>query len=168
MQNTNTNTVKRRTNGKPRKLVMLKRQNQKPVRESSVDQIATSWGEGREEVAGFVVSKCEIYQLAKHWYRTARDIEFFWFMAECIGSSERRERYCADARFNQIAEILGTNVTDRAIAEVEREFLEKEPYYWRAFRSGIRLRRDGRGSPLPKELQPALPKSKASAKRKPA
>jgi hypothetical protein len=128
-------------------------------REPSVEeQIASPWGEGRTDAAGFTPVKHELFQLIKFWYRTAVEIEYFWYLYQCVGS-ERRLRHYANERFNALHALLGDAVTDRAIAEVENEFAKQEDkYFWQAFRTGKDLRRDHRGVPLKSKNRKCKPK----------
>jgi hypothetical protein len=132
-----------------------------------VDEITTPRGEGYAEAPGFTVRKNELYELMKHWYRTARGLQFDYFMIQIAGGRESWLRNFAYARFDSIAEVLGHEVAKRAMAEVDKEYREKEPYFWRAFVRGIAVRRGDDGSPLPEEVQPPLWVAKNS-KRKPS
>src|SRR5262249_51389342 len=118
------------------------------------EQIATNEGEGLAVVPGLSLTKHEMYLLIKHWYREARDTEFFWYIAQCVGSIERRLKWYADGRFNAISSLLGPEATARAIAEVDQEFRTKHPYHYRAFLGGVELLRDAEGCPFPEEKQP--------------
>ena len=103
--------------------------------------------------------------LLKHWYRETAAIEYFWYFSRSCGPSERMLRAQAKECFAAFANILGEETTNRAIAEVDAEFRTKHPYYWRAFRRGIDLKRTPEGIPLPEDQQPPLwtPKAKRKA-----
>ena len=140
----------------PKKTHMTKKQlkqSPKPMSPEMVDEItAPQRGEGYAEAPGFTVRKYELYELMKHWFRTARGVEFDYFMFQIAGGTESWLRSLAYGRFNAMADLLGPEVTTRAMDEVDKEFRDKEPYFWRAFLSGIRIRRgDGGGPPLRKK-----------------
>jgi hypothetical protein len=52
-----------------------------------------------------------------------------------------------------MAEVVGSELEKRAIAEVEKELRDKNPYFWRAFLLDIPLRRGSDGFPLEEEHQ---------------
>jgi len=132
---------------------------------SSTAEIASRWGAGRAVVLGFKPQKYELYVLLKDCYREAVDTEFYWYISDSFGGSESGERAHANERFNAISKLLGTEVTKRAVAEVDAEFRKEHPYQWRAFRGGIVLKRTPDGIPLPENQQPPLwtPKAKRKA-----
>ena len=80
-------------------------------------------GRGAEEIQGFIATRHELIQLAKYWAKKAIDIEYFWFLYEQTGSSDRRIRAFAWRRVSRIAELVGKEVNE-AVKQAYDEFGE--------------------------------------------
>ena len=109
-----------------------------------------------DQVPGFTVSKYELYELMKHCYRTARDIQFDDILLDDSNRERQWRSHSAYCRFGAIAEVVGPEMEKRAVAEVEKQLRDENPYFWRAFLMKIPLRRNCRGMLLREEQQPPL------------
>jgi hypothetical protein len=107
----------------------------------------------KDAVPGFTISRDELYVLMKHSYKTARSIDFDDFLVDYTISKRRLQSTCAWGRFSAMAKILGSEAEAQAAAEIDEDFRDKHPYFWRAFLMGIPIRRGRNGFPLPEEHQ---------------
>jgi hypothetical protein len=94
-------------------------------------------GHGAEEIHGFSPTRHELIQLVKHWATVVVEIEYFWFCFQQTGSSEIRLRPFAWRRISRIAEALGQEVVDKAVAEAIEEYGKgQDARAWQVFRRG--------------------------------
>lgn len=99
-----------------------------------VDQVN---GSGAEEFEGFVPTRYELIQLAKHWAKVAIDIEYFWFCYEQPSSSEIRLRPFAWRRVNRIADVLGDEAVQKAVDAAYEEYGKRQDARtWNIFLNG--------------------------------
>lgn len=94
-------------------------------------------GRGAEEINGFTPTRNELIELVKYWYGVLLDNRYFSFLYAQSGSREIRENPYAQRRIDRLAEALGHEDVDKAIAETEAEFSENlNPEHWEIFKHG--------------------------------
>jgi hypothetical protein len=84
----------------------------------------------------YLVDREELLVLARHWYKSFLDTEYFEFWS---ASSEWKQKYWDGRRFGRIAKMLGEVEKDKIIQEVRaelRESLGEEE--WRVFMTGTK------------------------------
>lgn len=94
-------------------------------------------GPGAVEIPGFVATRHELIQLVKYWATVETDLDFYWFVYQCTGSSEIRLRPFAGRRISRIAEALGEEEVAKAVREAHNEFAKGvDPRTWNIFLNG--------------------------------
>ena len=75
--------------------------------------------------------------LVKHWVNEAIDDQYFIFWGQCVGNSDLRSIDFDWQRVDEIAQILGSEESDRAIVEAYEEAAQRyERCDWVVFRYG--------------------------------
>jgi len=111
---------------------LMMRKNTAPIKETQ-----PSTRDHKKEVAAFVPTQDELSCLVKYWVRRAIDGEYFIFWDQCFGTSDLRAIDFDWNRVNEIAQILGTEKTDKAVTEAfEEEAQTFERHNWIVFRYG--------------------------------
>ncbi len=81
-------------------------------------------GHGAEEML-FSTTRNELLQLAKYWGTEIVKIDFFRFQSGNSSASAGEEvGQFAEQRLNSIAEIVGSNLVDLAVAQADQEFAQ--------------------------------------------
>jgi hypothetical protein len=90
-----------------------------------------------EEVLAYPLTRDELLVLARHWAKEDLDLQLFFFFTGCTGGIECRTMAYAGHRLRRIADLLGLDAVQRAVAEVEeearRDIGDEE---WRGFTGG--------------------------------
>jgi len=101
-------------------------------------------GPGAKEIAGYTLTRHELLQLVKYWYREALDDEWYFFIFGQTGSSEFRRGNFARRRIRRAATAIGQEAVDQAIKEVREEFKAKvnDARLWDIFENGTEEQRE--------------------------
>ena len=90
-----------------------------------------------EQPICFVPNPDELAVLVRHWVNKAIDDEYFIFWGQCFGSSDLRRIDLDWKRVNEIAEVLGDEVTRTAVEEAfQRAAQDFDRNHWIVFRYG--------------------------------
>jgi hypothetical protein len=101
-----------------------------------VDQIV---GEGGVELPGFVPTKNELLQLVRYWAMEIIDLDFAFFLYDCTGSSEWRNREFANRRLNAISRVIGREEVTKTFREAEQAFSKGvDQKAWKIFMEGTK------------------------------
>ena len=101
-----------------------------------VDQIV---GEGGVELPGFVPTKNELLQLVHYWAMEFIDLNFTFFLYDCTGSSEWRNREFAHRRLNAISRVIGREEVTKTFREAEQTFGKGvDQKAWKIFMEGTK------------------------------
>jgi len=121
-------------------------------------------GDGAAEISGFVPTRDELLILAKHWAAVALDIEYFWFLYEQVGSSDRRIESFARRRVSRIAALFSDEAVTKAITAVEEQLGKKfgSSKYWDIFLHGTPGEHKAAQEEIAREMYGDDPKSKTS------
>jgi hypothetical protein len=112
-----------------------------------VDQIV---GEGGVELPGFVPTKNELLQLVHYWAMEIIDLDFTFFLYDCTGSSEWRNREFANRRLNAISRVIGREEVTKTFREAEQAFAKGvDQKAWKIFMEGTKEEQER----FPEEVQ---------------
>jgi hypothetical protein len=94
-------------------------------------------GPGAGLVRGFVPTKYEVLELARHWVEIQIDLEYFCWCYETSGSDWSRRMAFAGMRLNRIAECIAQDEFQRVYDKAIKDFGEKQnPELWSKFLKG--------------------------------
>jgi hypothetical protein len=95
-------------------------------------------GPDSAEVLSFVPTRYELIQLVKHWATIIKGYRFDEFVYQQESLSGNRRACFAVRRIDRIATVLGEEAVEKAINEVEEEFIKTvSPRAWLIFKNGI-------------------------------
>jgi hypothetical protein len=99
-------------------------------------------GPDSAEVLSFVPTRYELIQLVKHWATIIMGYQFDKFVYQQGSPNGSRRAVFADRRIDRIATVLGEEAVEKAINEVEEEFIKTvSPRAWLIFTNGIKEER---------------------------
>jgi len=111
-----------------------------PIMIGVVDMIV---GDGGVEVPGFVATKNEILQLVRYWAKKIIDLDFWFFLYGCSGSSEWRTGAFANRRLDRISTLIGEEEVTKACKEAEQAFAKGvDQRAWKIFTEGTQEERE--------------------------
>ena len=94
-------------------------------------------GPDAREFSEYSPSHYELEVLARHWQKTALDIELEWFFLATTGSTEIRLGPYARRRLARIAQTIGDDAVDEVIEQVNQEARDRlGEDDWRTFVEG--------------------------------
>jgi hypothetical protein len=107
-----------------------------------------------EEIPAFTVTRYELLQVVKFWYRWILEGSFWWFLTGGTGSIQWSIEKFAEARIQGIQQLLGAEDVKKAIAEAEVEFgKDQQPEAWRIFLHGDAAERKAFRDKVESEIQ---------------
>ena len=100
-------------------------------------------GKGAKEMSGFVPTRHELLELARHWLEKVLKISYSWFITAQTGSREIRLEPYAMGRVSRIAALVGQEAVREIEDEVFAEFQQKvDPRHWDIFLRGDKKQRE--------------------------